>query len=293
MSTNFHFAFILPTTKCDVRCEHCFYEVGHADRVEEVDYLYPLDEALDQLCKQGLQQVIISGGEPLASPRLTELVELCAARVVHILLLTHGNLLTEERLAQLEQAGVDDLSISAHRVTEELSRTVRRILFHSPYTPTLLSCLTRKNLDQVGPIQELAGRFELPVIFSPAYIPEGVPGREHLSLHALPEAERLELFEQLDAWAEARGSSRYMQLLRGLYGGPSAQPGFCPMGSNGLVIDADGAVYPCFHRRDLCAGNLIVHPWETIEANLKGMVEQVQGARCYGEQCVSLFSGLS
>jgi MoaA/NifB/PqqE/SkfB family radical SAM enzyme len=292
LNTNFHFAFILPTTKCDVRCEHCFYEVGHAERVEEVDYLYPLDEALDQLCKQGLQQVIITGGEPLASPRLTELVELCAAKVVHVLLLTHGNLLTEERLDQLEQAGVDDISISAHRVTADLSRTIQRILFHSPYVPTLLNCLTRKNLDQVEPIQELAGRFNLPLIFSPAFVPEGAPGREHLSLHALPEAEQQELFARLETWAETQGSEKYLQLLRGLYGGPSAQPGFCPMGSNGLVIDADGSVYPCFHRRDLCAGNLIVHPWETIEQNLKGMVGEVVNANCYGEHCVSLFSGL-
>jgi len=289
---SFHFAFILPTTKCDVRCEHCFYEVGHADRVEEVDYLYPLDEALDKLCKQGLQQVIITGGEPLASPRLSELVELCAARVVHVLLLTHGNLLTEERLDQLEQAGVDDLSISAHWVTDELSRTIQRILFHSPYVPTLLNCLTRKNLDQVEPLQELAERFNLPVIFSPAYIPEGASSREHLSLHALPEDELQELLGRLETWSEKQGSPKYLQLLRGLYGGPLARPGICPMGSSGLVIDADGSVYPCFHRRDLCAGNLIVHPWETIEQNLKGMVGEVQDARCYGEHCVSLFSGL-
>ena len=289
---SFHFAFILPTTKCDVHCEHCFYEVGHANRVEEVDYLYPLDEALDQLCRQGLQQVIISGGEPLASPRLTELVELCAARVMHVLLLTHGDLLDEARLAELERAGVDDLSISAHRVSEQLSRTIQTILFHSPYTPTLLSCLTQSNLDQVTPIQELADRFNLPVIFSPAYIPEDAPSHHKLSLHALPEAERMELFARLEIWAEGQGTIPYLQLLKGLHGGPSAHPGHCPMGNSGLVIDADGSVYPCFHRRDLCAGNLIVHPWETIEKNLKGMGKELQGAPCFGEHCVSLFAGI-
>ena len=95
---SFHFAFILPTTKCDAHCEHCFYEVGHSRRVEEVDYLYPLDEALDRLTEQGLQQVIITGGEPLDSPRLGELTELCASKVMHLLLLTHGRKLNEQRL---------------------------------------------------------------------------------------------------------------------------------------------------------------------------------------------------
>ena len=287
-----NFAFILPTTKCDVRCEHCFYEVGHADRVEEVDYLYPLDEALDQLCRQGLQQVIITGGEPLASPRLIELVEMCAARVMHVLLLTHGNLLDEARLAELERAGVDDLSISAHRVTDALTRTIQTILFHSPYIPTLLSCLTRNNLDQVAPIQELAERFNLPVIFSPAYIPDEVPAHGQLSLHGLDEAERVELLARLEAWADSQGTVPYLHLLKGLHGGLSSQPGHCPMGTSGMVIDADGSVYPCFHRRDLCAGNLIVHPWETIEANLGVMGKQLQGANCFGEHCVALFSGI-
>ena len=46
---SFSFAFILPTTRCEVRCDFCFYQTGHSPRVEEVDYLEPLDQALDAL----------------------------------------------------------------------------------------------------------------------------------------------------------------------------------------------------------------------------------------------------
>jgi len=286
---SFQFAFILPTTKCESRCEHCFYEVGHTTRVEEVDYLYPLDEALDQLCRQGLQQVIISGGEPLDSPRLLEMVEMCAARVMHVLLLTHGRKLTTERLEALERAGVDDISISAHMVSDELTRTINRILFHSPYVPTLLSCLTQQNLDQVPGLQRLADQFNLPLIFSPAFIPQEAPAFAKLSLHALDPAMREALFSELEEWGRRCDAVPYVELLRGLYGDVRMTPGHCVMGNHGMVIDADGSVFPCFHRRDLCAGNLIVHPWDTIEQNLKKLSQELSGAPCFGEHCASLF----
>ena len=288
---SFHFAFILPTTKCDAHCDHCFYEVGHSSRVEEVDYLYPLDEALDLLTRQGLQQVIISGGEPLNSPRLSELVELCAAKVMHVLLLTYGGGLDKDRLDDLDRIGVDDISISAHRVTPALTRTINTILFHSPYVPTLLSCLTQRNLDQIPGIQELADKFNLPVIFTPAYIPKEAAKFNELSLHALPPGEREEILQRLEAWAKENGAVPYASLIKGIYQGSPVNPGSCAMGNQGLVIDADGSVYPCFHRRDMCAGNLIVHPWEAIEKNLKRFGEELRTAPCFGEHCLSLFVG--
>ena len=42
----FVFAFVLPTTRCLAHCEFCFYETGHNERVEAVDFLEPLDRAL-------------------------------------------------------------------------------------------------------------------------------------------------------------------------------------------------------------------------------------------------------
>ena len=64
------------------------------------------------------------------------------------------------------------------------------------------------------------------------------------------------------------------------------------MGTQGLVIDADGAVYPCFHRHDLLAGNLMHDPWETIVKRLRNMGEPLLGAPCFGEHCLSMFAGI-
>ena len=50
------YAFILPSTRCDIHCEHCFYETGHSERTEAVDYLEPLGPALDGMVRDGLQR---------------------------------------------------------------------------------------------------------------------------------------------------------------------------------------------------------------------------------------------
>lgn len=291
-AVTFHFAFVLPTAHCDCRCGHCFYEQGHSPRVEAADYLDALDEALDLLASRGLQQVIVSGGEPMLSPRLGALVELCAGKVMHVLLLTRGARLTVENLAWLEAIGVDDISLSADQVDPELKQLINRLIFHSRFQPTLLCCLTRANTGEVPALLELRQRLGVPLLFSTAYIPERSLDFDRLSLRAMDGIEREALFDLLAPWAEDHQTQPYLGLLRRFYRGEQVHPGSCAMGTSGLVIDADGSVYPCFHRRDLWAGNLLVHPWEQIEDRLRTVGRDLGGASCFGEHCLSMFAGL-
>ena len=285
------YAFILPSTRCDAHCEHCFYETGHSERTEAVDFLEALGPALDGMVRDGLQQVIISGGEPLLAPRLKELVELCAARLVHILLVTRGAKLDEETLASLERWGVDDITLSASAPSDRLRATAHRVMFHSRYLPTLLTCLTRKNVDRAGEMVDFAARLNLPLIFTPAYIPEDWPTFDELSLRRLDDRQWDALMERLAPWAEEARSSGYLSVVRHFYGGQQEHPGFCAMGTAGLVIDADATVYPCFHRHDLPLGNLRVHTWDEIHARLQEHSPTLMSAPCFGEHCLSMFVG--
>jgi radical SAM protein with 4Fe4S-binding SPASM domain len=289
---SFSFAFILPTTRCEVRCDFCYYQTGHSPRVEEADYLEPLDRALSALCDDGLQQVIISGGEPLLSPRLEPLARLCSDKLVHLLLLTRGKLLDEQTLEDLERWGVDDLTISAPEADDELRALVQRVLFRSRYTPNLLTALTRDRLEQAGPLLDLSGRFNLPHLFTPAFIPPEAGQFERLSLHGVEEREWLRLLDELGPWAVESGSATYLEMVHRFYNSWKVRPRFCPMGSRGLVIDADGSVYPCFHRRDLCAGNLLTHDWSDIAKRLEQQGQELEGAPCFGEYCLSMFAGI-
>ncbi len=285
-------AFVLPTTSCTVRCEHCFYETGHTPRVEARRLLEPLDEFLDHLVGDGLQQIILTGGEPLLAPALLPLVEACSAKLVHLLLLTRGELLDEERLGALERAGLDDLTLGVQADSPALRALVNRILFQSRFTPTLLTCLTRENLGEVPALTELALRLNLPQLFTPAYVPRDAAAEGRLSLRGLDEVGWQQLELALAPWAERFGAATYLELVRGVYAGRRVHPGGCPMGTSALVIDADGSVYPCFHRHDLRAGNLLAEDWPLIRERLQAAAEELAAAPCFGEHCLSLFASV-
>ena len=286
------YAFILPSTHCSARCEHCFYETGHSERTPSVDFLEPLDSALDGMIRDGLQQVIISGGEPLMAPGLQQLVELCADKLVHILLITRGGeRLDEPTLESLERWGVDDITLSALEPSDELRATVNRVIFHSRYVPTLLTSLTCKNVSCVPRMLEFSTTLNLPLLFTPAYIPEDWPAQRELSPRELSDQQWDEVMEALDPWAEEARVSPYLSLVRRFYGGQKVHPGFCAMGSAGLVVDADATVYPCFHRHDMPAGNLLTHRWDQIHEKLCVMGPTLMSAPCFGEHCLSMFVG--
>ena len=290
----FQFAFIIPTTDCRAHCAHCFYETGHTPRVEAADFLGPLDGALDSLVRDGLQQIILTGGEPLLSPGLEALLEIVDQKMLHVLLITKGHasgLLDQSMLQSLEEWGVDDITLSAGAVDEDLRQSVQRVLFHSRYLPTLLCCLTRENLDQVTPLIRFARLRNLPQLFTPAFIPEASPLYEALSLRRLSGDAWQRLLADLEPWSNEVGSSTYWQTTRDFYRGREARPSFCPMGTRGLVVDADGSVYPCFHRHDLKAGNLLQEPWPQIQQTLEHLGPQLADAPCFGEHCLSMFVG--
>lgn len=289
---SFNFVFVLPTTRCLAHCEFCFYETGHSERVASRDYLVQLDGVLDALQQEGLQQVIISGGEPLLAPAFPRLLDLLSRRIVHVLLLTHGELLDPEQLQQLERAGVDDITISAPDLDDELRTSAHRILFHSRYVPSLLTCLTRATAGRVPELLGFSTRRNLPHLFTPVFVPQDAGCFERLSLRGLSEPDWNELLAALEGWAEQTRSGFYLQMIHDFYRGMPVHPGFCPMGTRGLVIDADGSVYPCFHRHDLRAGNLLEDPWDVIRANLERDGPALLPGPCFGEHCLSMFAGV-
>jgi MoaA/NifB/PqqE/SkfB family radical SAM enzyme len=289
---SFHFAFVLPTTRCLARCEHCFYETGHSERVESVDYIDPLARALDALAEAGLQQLIITGGEPLLAPNLEPLLECVGGKVPHLLVLSHGDLLDEEKLELLERHQVHDITISAVEASEHLRETVHRIMFHSRYTPNLLTTITRAHAERLPELLEFSTRRNLPHLFTPVYVPRDAECFERVSLRRLDAAGWDRLVAALQDWAERTGSTFYLSMIRDFFAGMPVHPGFCPMGTDGVVIDADGTVYPCFHRHDLAAGNLLTDRWETIAARLDETGPELYGAPCFGEHCLSMFAGI-
>ena len=86
---------------CNARCAHCLAQ--DAPSVKTVAEVGNDLEAL--MGSRKLQSIMISGGEPTLHPGLPEIVQLCAAKRLKVILLTNGVLLDDGLAAGLKEAG--------------------------------------------------------------------------------------------------------------------------------------------------------------------------------------------
>ncbi|MFC1563614.1 radical SAM/SPASM domain-containing protein [candidate division KSB1 bacterium] len=98
------------TNKCHLQCEHCF-EWDNLDIKEKLSF-DDLKEILKKFQARGIDQIQLSGGEPLR--RLNDAVELIktAGPNTEFWLLTSGYGLTPERASRLKAAGLTGVNIS-------------------------------------------------------------------------------------------------------------------------------------------------------------------------------------
>lgn len=101
------------TRRCNLECAHCYIaagphesattELGTADCLRIVDELLAVNPA---------PMIILSGGEPLLRHDLTEIAAYASRRGATVVVGTNGTLLTDERIAALQDAGVRGVAVS-------------------------------------------------------------------------------------------------------------------------------------------------------------------------------------
>lgn len=86
-------------------------------------------------------------------------------------------------------------------------------------------------------------------------------------------------------------SPRYKNLIESYYLTSSkAKPESCHLPSHDLIIDSNGDIKPCFHRNDICLGNILDMTLEEAMSNVtEKNNEAMLKADCFGEHCISLF----
>jgi len=250
--------------------------------------------ALGNLAALGITNLIITGGEPLLRRELIPLIRRAGELGMTRLILTNGDLLDERIIGEFIACGLEGVSISVNSMHE--ARKIERwaaLLQRSGRTRvTVTIVISRENSRDIGSLYEWAVSRGLGIIIQPAYLPEHSAAFRTLSPHYLSKSELQELASVLRSWRNRQKVSAYVGFIFGLYKlGPGFKPAHCVMGTSTLVLDSDGSVYPCFHRHDLPAGNILSDLPESIRNRLKSMIGSLQAAPCYGEHCVSLFIG--
>jgi len=251
-------------------------------------------DALDRLAALGVKQLIVTGGEPLLREETMTLVRKAGYLHMERLILTNGDLLDERTVPPILACGVEGLSISINSMTEakRLEQALARLRKSPCLRLTATIVFNKNNTGDLRALYDWARRMRLGTILQPAYIPSNSDRFEQLSPQHLSEGQWEVVDKLLREWGAAEKTGDYADYILSLYGrGGNTKPKHCAMGSQAIVIDCDGAVYPCFHRRDLKAGDLLKTPGEEILENLERSSRKICSAPCYGEHCVSLFYG--
>ena len=99
------------THRCPLACPYCSNPLALEGREGELpteDWKRVFSEA----AKLGILQVHLSGGEPAARRDLVELVKHCASKGIYTNLITSGIGVTERRIHELAEAGLDHIQLS-------------------------------------------------------------------------------------------------------------------------------------------------------------------------------------
>lgn len=108
------------TYSCPLQCPYCSNPVDFAkypDELTTADW----KRVLSQARQMGAVQLGFSGGEPLTRQDLPELVEHARELGYYSNLITSGYGMTEEKIIQLKQAGLDHIQVSIQASTQELN----------------------------------------------------------------------------------------------------------------------------------------------------------------------------
>ena len=289
-------AFLIVTRRCTRSCPFCFYSTGYLSHPRGEMDTPRLLEAVEKLAGMGVKKLIVTGGEPLTRGDMARLLTRAGERGMARLLLTNGDMLEGDTVRAVLDAGLEAISLSVND-TATLPRREAAIkaLAEAGRVPlTAIIAFHRGNAREIPAIVAWAEERGINALLQPAFIPPGSKGERDLSPRHFTEEEWCAVEPALIAWAEAAGLVPYSRLVLGLYWrGVPLKPRVCAMGSETLVLDCDGSVYPCFHRRDLGAGSILECAAPAIGARLSVAAVAVSHAPCFGEHCVSLFAGVN
>ena len=116
---------IVPVRRCNIDCGYC----NEYDKVSQPVDIATLEGWVGKLADLGTSVVACSGGEPLLHPQLERLIHRVRERGMLAGLITNGYLLSEKRIAALNEAGLDFLQISIDNVEPDaVSKKSLRLL---------------------------------------------------------------------------------------------------------------------------------------------------------------------
>lgn len=249
------------TYKCPLQCPYCSNPLDYAKHNSELS-TEDWKRVLTQARKMGAVQLGFSGGEPLTRQDLPELTKHAQQLGYYSNLITSGYGLTEDKIIQLKEAGLDHIQVSIQASTQELNdhlagtesyqtkKQVAHLVKKHGYPMVLCVVIHRQNIHQMKQILEMAEELgaDYLELANTQYYGWAHTNRDLL----LPTKEQ---FEEAEAIAQAykekvAGKMKIYYVIPDFY---ENRPKACMngWGTTFLTIAPDGVALPCHSARDL------------------------------------------
>jgi len=249
------------TYKCPLQCPYCSNPLDYTKHSSEIS-TEDWKRVLTQARKMGAVQLGFSGGEPLTRQDLPELVQHARELGYYSNLITSGYGLTEEKIIQLKEAGLDHIQVSIQASSKELNdhlagtesyetkKEVAHLVKKHGYPMVLCVVIHRENIHQMPEILAMAeelGADYLELANTQYY------GWAHENRDLLMPTK--EQFEEAEAIAQAF-KEKVADKMKIYYVIPDFhedRPKACMngWGTTFLTIAPDGVALPCHSAREL------------------------------------------
>jgi pyrroloquinoline quinone biosynthesis protein E len=253
------------TYRCPLQCPYCSNPLDFARQDTELGTAEWI-EVFRQARELGAAQLGLSGGEPLVRQDLAELIAAARGLGYYTNLITSGIGLSERRLAEFADAGLDHIQISFQAADEEVNNLLagsRKAFAHKLAMaravkahgyPMVLNFVThRHNIDAIDRIIELC--VELEADFVELATCQFYGWAELNRAGLLPTRDQLERAERItQAWREKLAAQGHPCKL--IFVTPDyyeERPKACMSGWGNLFLDItpDGTALPCHSARQL------------------------------------------
>ncbi len=249
------------TYACPLQCPYCSNPIDYAKYQSELS-TDDWKRVLSQARKMGAVQLGFSGGEPLTRKDLTELVKHARDLGYYSNLITSGYGLTEEKIVQLKEAGLDHIQVSIQASTQELNdhiagtasfehkKAVAHLVKKHGYPMVLCVVIHRENIHQMPEILAMAEELgaDYLELANTQYYGWAHANRDLL----LPTKAQFEQGEKIaQAFKEkVAGKMKIYYVVPDLY---EDRPKACMngWGTTFLTIAPDGVALPCHSAREL------------------------------------------
>jgi pyrroloquinoline quinone biosynthesis protein E len=155
------------TYACPLQCPYCANPIDYAKHDSEIS-TEDWKRVLSQARKMGAVQLGLSGGEPLVRKDLTEIVKHARDLGYYTNLITSGYGLTEEKIIELKEAGLDHIQVSIQASSQELNdhiagttsfehkKQVAHLVKKHGYPMVLCVVIHRENIHEMADILAMA-----------------------------------------------------------------------------------------------------------------------------------------